>query len=327
MGWGYPYLGGSLQEDLIRILGWIDHLAVDKGHPASTVDTYVTGAKQQLLEQFVISEALGKAREPRHPLVVSAVRSVSESAARRVPYLAEWIREGRFEWPVPVYVAVVTMFMSALRQGELLADYAGKKGDHLLTWENLKFLKKDEKDGNREMDREEVGLVCADLVQFTFDTRKFQSRGKVRVIPPVTRLFYPESGNPDVNLFDLSIDVGLCAVTLLQSWFIALVSLGELSTFSQPIMQGDAKSLVDSCEVLECLRRVSTRHGVQPSDVVIHGLKHGALSSLGRAGASAVDIATAGGHKTIESSVTYLHPDAEQGRRNTEILGRKRRLG
>jgi hypothetical protein len=60
--------------------------------------------------------------------------------------------------------------------------------------------------------------------------------------------------------------------------------------------------------------------------MVIHCLKHGALSSLGSAGASAVDIATAGGHKTIESSVTYLHPNEEQGRRNTEILGRKRRL-
>jgi hypothetical protein len=36
-------------------------MAVDKGHPASTVDSYVTGAKQQLLEQFVISEALSRA--------------------------------------------------------------------------------------------------------------------------------------------------------------------------------------------------------------------------------------------------------------------------
>lgn len=171
MGWEFPYLGGACGEDLARILGWIDHLAVDKGHPASTVDSYVTGAKKQLLEQFVISEVLGRTLEPRYMLVVNAVRSVSESAARRVPYRAEWILEGHSDWPIPVDVAVVTMFMAALRQGELIADYAGMKGKHILKWENLKFLKKDERDGNREMDREEVGLVCADLVQFTFETR------------------------------------------------------------------------------------------------------------------------------------------------------------
>jgi hypothetical protein len=115
MGLKYPYLGGDLRKDLVLILGWIDHMAVDKGHPASTVDSYVTGAKQQLLEQFVISEALGRAGGPRRMLVVNAVRSVAVSTAKRAPYLAEWIREGRSSWPVPVYVAVVTMFMAALR--------------------------------------------------------------------------------------------------------------------------------------------------------------------------------------------------------------------
>jgi hypothetical protein len=100
-------------------------------------------------------------------LVVNAVRSVAVSTAKRAPYLAEWIREGRSSWPVPVYVAVVTMFMVALRQGELIANYSGKKGKHILTWENLKFLKKDDGHGNRVMGREEVGLVCADYISFS----------------------------------------------------------------------------------------------------------------------------------------------------------------
>ena len=78
--------------------------------------------------------------------------------------------------------------------------------------------------------------------------------------------------------------------------------------------------------MVECLRSVASRHGILPRNVVIHSLRHGSLSALGQAGASAVDIATAGGHKTIESSVPYLHPDEEQGRRNTEILGGKRKL-
>jgi hypothetical protein len=100
MGWKHPYLGGDLREDLVRVLGWIDHMmAIDKGHPASTVDSYVTGAKQQLLVQFVISEALGRAREPRHMLVANAVRSVAVSAAKRATYQAEWICEGRSSWP------------------------------------------------------------------------------------------------------------------------------------------------------------------------------------------------------------------------------------
>jgi hypothetical protein len=134
------------------------------------------------------------------------------------------------------------------------------------------------------------------------------------------------SGHPDVNLYDLSIKVELCAVTLLQAWFIALVSLGELPTLAQPVMQRVVGCLVDSCEVIECLRHVASRHGVERKNVVIHCLKHGSLSALGQAGANAIDIATAGGHKTIESSVPYLHPDEEQGRRNSKMLGRKRRL-
>jgi hypothetical protein len=321
-----PVSRGSLHDDIIRLLGWIDHLEVDKGHPASTVDSYLTGVKQQLGERAVISEALGKAREPRHPMVANALRSVAERAATRVPYSAEWIREGRSDWTVPVYVAVVTIFMASLRAGELISDHNGKKVKHLLLWENLTFLKADELHGNRAMGREEIGLVCADLVQIKFVSRKFQNRGKVRVIPPLIRLFYPVSGHPDVNLYDLSVKVELCAVTLLQSWFIALVSLGELPTLAQPVMQGVAGHLVDSCEVIECLRRVASRHGVEGKNVVIHSLKHGSLSALGQAGANVVDIATAGGHKTIESSVPYLHPDEEQGRRNSETLGRKRKL-
>jgi hypothetical protein len=327
MGWCYPYLGVSVYDDATRIMGWIDHLEVDKGHPASTVDTYLTGIKQQLGERGVISEALGKVREPRHSLVVCALRSVAESAATRIDFPAAWIREGRSDWAIPVYVAVVVIFMASLRAGELIGDYAGKKGRHILLWENLTFLKSDEVHGNRAMSREEIGRVCADLVQIKFVSRKFQSRGKVRVIPPLVRAFYPASGLPDVNLFDFSLSVDLCAVTLLQSWFIALGSLGELPTLSQPVMQGVAGHLVDSCEVIECLRRVAARHGVEKRNVVIHCLKHGSLTALGEAGANAIDIATAGGHKTIESSTPYLHPSEDQGRRNAEILGRKRRLG
>lgn len=64
MGWRLPHLGGNLHDNIIRLPGWIDHLKVVKGHPASTVDSYVTGVKQQLGESSVISEALGKARAP-----------------------------------------------------------------------------------------------------------------------------------------------------------------------------------------------------------------------------------------------------------------------
>ena len=122
MGWHDPYLGVGLYPDIARIMGWIDHLEIDKGHPASTVDTYLSGVKQQLGERGVISEALGRVREPRHPLVVGAMRSVAESAATRVDVPAEWILEGRSDWPIPVYVAVVTIFMASLRSGELIAN-------------------------------------------------------------------------------------------------------------------------------------------------------------------------------------------------------------
>jgi hypothetical protein len=65
-GWDFPFLGGDLLDDLVRLIGWIDHMAVDDGMSASTVDTYISGAKAISLEQLVISDALGRRGEALH---------------------------------------------------------------------------------------------------------------------------------------------------------------------------------------------------------------------------------------------------------------------
>jgi hypothetical protein len=117
----------------------------------------------------------------------------------------------------------------------------------------------------------------------------------------------------------------LCAVTLLQSWFLTL-RVQRAVDEQQPVMICADGKLLGSRTVIENMRAISSRHGADPKDVVAHSLKHAALSALGGAGASSVDIATAGGHKTIESSVPYGHPNMDQGRRNSEIFGRKRGL-
>jgi hypothetical protein len=325
MGWEYPYLGGRVEDDSMRIVGWVDHMAVDEGKPVSTVDSYITGAKTELLLDLVLSDALGKRGDARHVWIRNAVASVAKSILSRVAYRSEWILEGRRFWTVPVYVAVVLIYMAALRSGELLANYSGGRGEHLLCWENLEFQVSHGIEV-RPLSRGELARVCADTLQITFDSRKWQDSGRVRPIPPITRLFpKPQSGSPAVDLSDCREKVELCAVTLLQSWFLLLRVHGPVNE-KQTVMQcGDGK-LLGSRVVIESMRTISTGHGADPKDVVIHSLKHGALTALGGAGASAVDIAMAGGHKTIESSVPYLHPELDQGRRNSEILGRKRGL-
>jgi hypothetical protein len=100
-----------------------------------------------------------------------------------------------------------------------------------------------------------------------------------------------------------------------QSWFLTL-RVQRAVDEQQPVMIcADGKLLGSRTD----MRAISSRHGADPKDVVVHSLKHAALSALGGAGASSVDIATAGGHKTIESSVPYWHPNMDQGRRNSEI--------
>jgi len=325
MGWGFPFLGGDLMDDLIRLIGWIDHMAVDNGMSASTVDTYISGAKAILLEQLVISDALGRRGEARHVWIQQALRSVAASDRTRTPFRSEWILEGRRFWPVPVYVAVVVIYMAALRGGEWIGNYSGGRGEHLLCWQNCEFLMINGM-GVRPLTRSELSTVYADALQITFHSRKWQNRGQVRPIPPIIRLFAkPPNGNPAIDLNDMGVDVGLCAVTLLQSWFLMLRVQGAVDE-QQPVMMCADGKLLGSRVVIENMRAISSRHGADPKDVVVHSLKHAALSALGRAGASSVDIAAAGGHKTIESSVPYLHPDADQGRRNSEILGRKRGL-
>ena len=325
MQWEWPYLGQGrpVENDSMRIVGWVDHMAVDEGKPASTVDSYITGAKAELLLELVISPALGIRGDARHVWIQRAVASVAKSIKSRVAFRSEWIREGRRFWTVPVYVAVVLIYMAALRSGELLGNYSGGKGEHLLCWENVEFQVADG-GGVRSLSTDELTWISADIVQLSFDSRKWQDSGRVRPVPPITRLFAkPQNGNPLVDLYDLGEDVGLCAVTLLQSWFLMLMARGPVLA-KQPVMRCDDGKLLGSRVVIESMRSISSRHGADPKDVVIHSLKHGALSALGGAGASAVDIAMAGGHKTIESSVPYLHPELDQGRRNSEILGRGR---
>jgi hypothetical protein len=325
MGWEDPYLGGALHDDLLRIIGWIDHMAIDQGKPASTVDSYITGAKQQLLMQLVTSEALGRAGEPRHAWIRLAVASVASSEATRIAYSPEWILEGRPRWSVPVYVAVVLIYMAALRGGELLANYSGGRGEHLLVWKNLQFVKINVDGSQRVLARGELSRVCADAIQIKFSSRKWQGRGQVRAIPLITRLFVLLDSDPRVDLTDTRVEINLCAVTLLQAWFLWLSDGGTVCE-EHPIMQNRQGQLLGSRVVIESMRGISTAHGADPKDVVIHSLKHGALTALGEAGASAVDIAMAGGHKTVEASVPYLHPEVAQGRRNSETLGRKRRI-
>jgi hypothetical protein len=193
----------------------------------------------------------------------------------------------------------------------------------LLKWSNIVFLRwcGDAGGGYVEMDAEEIRRQCADGLTVKFTSRKYQSRGVVREIPMRTRLAYGD-GNPYIALGDLSLPVDLCVVTLLQWWFINS-GVTDDEVVDRPVMQLRDGSLLGSQTVIESLRLVSRNHGVLDGNVVIHSLKHGALTTLGAAGCSSVDIAMVGGHKSIESSQAYIHPGEDQGARVSQVLGRK----
>jgi hypothetical protein len=324
MRWLEPYLGLTVDVDLARVMSWINHLTVDKGLVRSTVSTYVTGAKQLLSLHLVQSAALGPEKGARHEVINLAVLTVPASDHTRVAYRPEWILEGRLLWPSHVFVAVASMYTLALRQGEFIGNYGGAPTEHLLKWSNIRFLKAraEPEGGFSEMGYEELHRQCADGVVVKFTSRKYQSRGVVRDVPLRVRLS-SNIGNPNIVLWDPTVDIELCAVTLLQFWLINCgMKVGEES--SRPVMQLPDGSLLGSKTVIESLRLVTRNHGVQDGDVVIHSLKHGALTTLGEAGCSVVDIAMTGGHKSIESSQPYLHPGEAQGTRVSQILGQKR---
>ena len=324
MQWMEPYLGISLDDDLFRVVSWVNHLAVDRGLVRATVSSYITGAKHLLALHLVESAAMGPRKGARHEVVNLAVLTVPLSEHTRVAYRPEWILEGRALWPCHVFVAVGAMYTLALRQGEFIANYGGAPTEHLLMWSNIRFLRVRSEPGGgfEEMGHEELQRQCADGVIVKFTSRKYQSRGVVRDVPMRMRLS-SNDGDPRVALWDLTVSVELCAVTLLQFWFINCgIKIGEES--SRPVMQLPDGSLLGSRVVIESLRMVSRLHGVCDGDVVIHSLKHGALTTLGEAGCSVVDIAMTGGHKSISSSQPYLHPGEAQGARVSQILGQKR---
>lgn len=141
MQWVDPYLGGSVASDLIRVVSWINHLAVDKGVVRLTVSSYLTGVKQLLSLHAVSSMALGPEKGARHDLVNLALSTVPASGRSRVAYSPEWILEGRRVWPSHVFVAVASIFLLALRQGEFIGNYGGAATQHLLKWFNIVFLR------------------------------------------------------------------------------------------------------------------------------------------------------------------------------------------
>jgi hypothetical protein len=325
MRWVEPYLGESVESDVYRVVQWVDHLAIDKGLVRATVSSYLTGVKQLLALHLVSSAALGPKEGARHVCVSLALLTVSPSEHSRVAYKPEWIMEGRQVWPCHVFVAVASIFLLALRQGEFISNYGGAATEHLLKWSNIRFLKwcGENGGGYLEMSAEEVRLRCADGLTVEFTSRKYQSRGVVREAPMRIRLSYGD-GNPQIALWDHTVEVDLCVVTLLQFWFIHSGVTDEEVVF-RPVMQLPDGSLLGSKTVSESIRMISRHHGVPDRDVVIHSLKHGALTTLGAAGCSTVDISMVGGHKSIESSQVYIHPSEEQGALVSQVLGRKRR--
>lgn len=326
MRWVEPYLGTSVESDVFRVVQWIDHLAIDRGLVKSTVSSYLTGVKQLLALHLISSAALGPKEGARHEVVNLALLTVAHSERARVAYKAEWILEGRQVWPCHVFVAVASIFLLALRQGEFIGNYGGAATEHLLKWANIRFLKWCGENGGGyvEMGAEEVRHQCADGLTVEFTSRKYQSRGVVRAVPMRTRLSYG-NGNPRVALWDPAVTVDLCVVTLLQFGFIYSGVTNDEVIF-RPVMQLTDGSLLGSQTVSNSIRMISSRHGVPSRDVVIHSLKHGALTTLGAAQCSTVDISMVGGHKSIESSQVYIHPSEEQGLLVSQVLGQKRRI-
>jgi hypothetical protein len=69
----------------------------------------------------------------------------------------------------------------------LLGNYSGGRGEHLLLWTHLEFQKFEGMEV-RALSRDELTDQCADAMQITFDSRKWQGTGRVRAVPPITRL-------------------------------------------------------------------------------------------------------------------------------------------
>jgi hypothetical protein len=69
MQWEAPYLRASVGDDLLRVVSWINHLAVDKGLAGSTINSYLTGTKQLLSLHLIVSEALSLEKDARHEVI------------------------------------------------------------------------------------------------------------------------------------------------------------------------------------------------------------------------------------------------------------------
>lgn len=72
---------------------------------------------------------------------------------------------------------------------------------------------------------------------------------------------------------------------------------------------------------------MAIRRGAVSKTVVIYSLQYGALSALGRVGATPVDIAIAGDYRTTESSTPYLKQEKEQDSRRLQTSWEAKQIG
>jgi hypothetical protein len=84
MRWEAPYLGVSVGDDLLRVVSWINHLAVDKGLAGSTINSYLTGTKQLLSLHLIVSEALGLEKGARHEVINLTLHSIPATLNSRM---------------------------------------------------------------------------------------------------------------------------------------------------------------------------------------------------------------------------------------------------
>ncbi len=314
-GWtDYPFVHGiDMEQDLYRLSVFV-HMQKLKGLTKKTVSNYISGVKFTLNKLGITSEALGSENK-WHPWIRNSIDAIHDDANRviRDEFPTVLIKAAQHLWSLREWVALVIIRGLALRPGEVLW-YNHGSNLHMLKWKHIMFCHHD-----RVLQPQECIAICADRMRVTFPSRKHQATGHVRPVPDRFRTVWPLDGVPESILRMPDI---LDVVGVLQGWF-AKMKISHRPQWEESALLADEQGLIPSARALnQKMKTLAERHGMNPTSITPHSLRHNSISTIFDSGASSEEICVVGGYADIQSAKPYIHSGAKFGKKISHILGK-----
>jgi hypothetical protein len=310
MKWEWPYIPmDDPMCGMLRLLAYIDWLAYTEG--LTTVSQIFSNTKMYFLLNIPIwfnrtDTGPWCEKGTHHPLIAIALKNLpSKPRAKTFAIPKEWIKSGFDLWSREMFISIFIIHGWVGRSSEFLYNVTS---NHQLTWGMVEFCYVNSNSGKTTiMPNTDVLTIPCDMVRIKPKSKKHQSKGEVREIPP--RLNFTKMRNPADGLKDWNGDMA----TIVQAHYItsqAFRCTGE-SLKNRPMLTMLNGKVLTAASVNKALKQMAVIYGENPENVSLHCLRAGRCTDLanGPLMNQPVTILATTSHKNLSSLEPYIRMD------------------